>query len=239
MGVKTTISQEDLPKEFQNYPLIPTSDGISDTVYLLGKKYVLKLFENPTDEESILKLLSGLKVPKVLMCFTFKLKQAFIMTQIEGVSTKEYPLEVVKFLKKMHQKTKAKTTKNKKLFTKQNFETMLKKANYKEFYKLYKQIDITLKDDGIIHGDLFPDNAKFIGETLSGVYDFSEACEGDFYFDLAVVCFSFGADEKEVLKTYQADITLEEFKEYIKFAKLYYGVSRYIHKQKDFRELLQ
>ncbi len=238
MGIKVDILQKDLPKEFQNYKLISTSDGISDTVYLLGSEYVLKVFENPTDEESILKLLNGLKVPKVVKSFTIQAKQALIYTQVAGKSTDKYPLEVVKFLKGMHKKTKDETAKNPRLFTKKVLEEMLKKADFQEFYKLYDGIDITLKNDGIIHGDLFPDNAKFIGQTLSGVYDFGEACVGDFYFDLAVVCFSFGADEKEVLKVYEADISVKKFQEYIKFAKLYYAVSRYIHKKKDFRELL-
>jgi len=238
MGIKVEISQKDLPKEFQEYKLIPTSDGISDTVYLLGSEYVLKVFENFSDEESILKLLDGLKVPKIVESFTLGGKHALIYTQIAGQSTKKYPLEVVRFLKKMHQKTKGKTTKNPKLFTKQNLAVMIKKANYKRFDTLFNEIDISLKNDGIIHGDLFPDNAKFLGDRLSGVYDFSEACEGDFYFDLAVVCFSFGADEKEVLKVYGADISEREFSQFLKFAKLYYSVSRYLHRQKDFEEFL-
>jgi len=238
LGIKVTVSQKDLPTKYKSYQLIPTSDGISDTVYLLGDEYVLKVFENQTDEENILKLLDGLCVPKVVESFFIEEKQALIYTQIKGSSSKLYSLEIVKFLKRMHQKTKGKSTKNPMLFTQKNLEQMLKEADKEEFFSLYECIDISLKNDGIIHGDLFPDNAKFIRDRLSGVYDFSEACEGDFYFDLAVVCFSFGADAKEVLRIYGADISEEEFREYLKFAKLYYSVSRYLHKQKDFREFL-
>ncbi|NBS11991.1 MAG: homoserine kinase [Gammaproteobacteria bacterium] len=39
---------------------------------------------------------------------------------------------------------------------------------------------------GLIHGDLFCDNALFDNETLSGIIDFYNACDGAFLFDLAV-----------------------------------------------------
>ena len=239
MGVKFLVTKDDLPKEFQKYPLIPTKDGISDTVYLLGNDYVLKVFEFLTDEENILSILKGLPVPKVVKSFFIRSKQALIFTQIKGVSTDKYPLEVVKFLKNMHFVTKNKTTKNPKIFTQEKLEEMLKTAQNSYFYKLYKELeDIRLQNHGIIHGDLFPDNAKFIKDKLSGVFDFSQACEGDFYFDLGVVCFSFKANIDEVLKIYNADIDKKSFLKYIKIARLYYSLNRYIHKQKDYKELL-
>lgn len=39
---------------------------------------------------------------------------------------------------------------------------------------------------GLIHGDLFVDNALFDGDTLGGIIDFYNACNGAFVFDLAV-----------------------------------------------------
>jgi len=39
---------------------------------------------------------------------------------------------------------------------------------------------------GLIHGDLFVDNALFDGDQLSGIIDFYNACNGAFLFDLAV-----------------------------------------------------
>lgn len=39
---------------------------------------------------------------------------------------------------------------------------------------------------GIIHGDLFIDNALFDGSQLAGIIDFYNACNGAFVFDLAV-----------------------------------------------------
>jgi homoserine kinase type II len=253
MGVKIKITQNDLPVKYQKYPLIPTTDGVQSSVYLLGDKYVLKIYDDPKynihDEIWLLNIISSLKAIQFVEYFKIDEMLFIIYKQIAGDSlykpTTKHIKSIALFLKNYHTITSKKTHRNTMLFTKEYLENMIIQTKNTMLLDHFKNIKITLKNDGIIHGDLFPDNVKWLDNNLSGVYDFTEACNGDFIFDLAVVASSWCFDEDKpnyekintLLHTYGLDMPIEKFNEYIKYALLYYATTRY-KDNRDFQELL-
>ncbi len=103
---------------------------------------------------------------------------------------------------------------------------MVERGGDREILNYFDEVSIELRLDGLIHGDLFLDNCKFKGNSLNGVFDFSDISLGDFYFDLAVVAVgsSFKGDildrsmVESLLLGYGADIEFRDFRAYI-----YYG----------------
>ncbi len=242
-----------LPKKYKQYRLIETIDGVSDTVYLLDDKYVLKVFEQNTstrqikNEQILLDKLTNNLIPKIVDRCEIEGKMANIYTQINGKSinnaSNKHLNQIGLFLKKFHGETKAMKSTNKKIFEKKYLKKLIPQSN-DILNNYFGFIDIELKNDGIIHGDIFPDNVKFKDDKLSGVYDFSEACEGDFMFDLAVIASSWCFDGDSInikklsclLQGYGIKMEYEIFKNYIKYALLYYATIRYID-NRDFRQL--
>ena len=251
MGIKREIYKRELPLKYQKYNLIPTTNGVSSTVYLLDNRYVLKLFSSKSDrvngEIELLNSISNLPIPKVIDRFTIDNQIALIYTQIAGdiikTPTKDEVYQIGKFLKEFH-KQNIKID-SKELFSRDRLRELIISSKNITLLKYFNSIDIKLNRDGVIHGDLFIDNAKFRDGKLVGVYDFSDFSIGDFYFDLAVVSISFCFRDSilniELLETlldsYSASIDIDEFIEYIRYALLYYSTTRYISKY-NYRELL-
>jgi homoserine kinase type II len=251
MGVKTKISKKDLAGIFDVKTLFETKNGVSDSVYIVNNKYVLKIFEkgsqnNIKEELRLYKKMKHLKVAKIIKNgLRIKGKDALVYKKCDGKSLQKVKIKQIKqigkFLKEFHKITKGKTSKNKNLFSKVIVKDMVKQSKNKRFQKIYRSLKIELKNDGIIHGDIFKDNVLFQKGKLSCIIDFCEACNGDFYFDLAVIGLDWCRNDKEykiLLKSYGADITLKKFKSYIKYAGLYYALMRYFDKR-DYKELLK
>jgi len=252
MGVKRVLNLDLLPLKYQRYRLIPTQDGVMATVYLLEDRYVLKVFEpkvDIADEIKVLKACCNLNVPRVVDVFKIDNLEAIVYTQIKGKSIKSANRVQIftlgEFLKRFHKRAENINIKQN-LFSKEKLEEMIIESKSEILLRLYSSIELNLRVDGVIHGDLFLDNCKFIGDRLSGVFDFSQVSRGDFYFDLAVVavgsCFRGTKLDYELLfsllRGYRADINIAEFLDYIRYALLYYATLRYIA-NRDYMELIE
>lgn len=251
MGVKTVIALEDLPQSLEITSLEASKDGVMDSVYFLNNDRVLKIFETASEEavKEELKLLvhcESLPIAKprgevLSICG----KPALIYRRCQGKSLKSAEIDEIRaigtFLREFHTLTASSHSSNERLFEKSRLERMIEEANIEIFDTLLKKIDLTLRNDGIIHGDLFMDNALFEREGLSCVIDFTQACNGDFLFDLAVIDLSWcDSDEKTeaLLQSYGATITLEAFRPYREYATLFYSVNRYLNGG-NYQELLE
>ncbi|MDP3292708.1 MAG: phosphotransferase [Sulfuricurvum sp.] len=251
MGVKTVITLADLPQSLEITSLEASKDGVMDSVYFLNDNRVLKIFENTTAEsvKEELKLLTHcetLPVPKPNgEIFRVQNKPALIYHRCQGKSLKSAEVGQIRqigtFLQAFHTLTAARQSTNEPLFERSRLKRMIEESNVEIFDTLLKKIDLRLRNDGIIHGDLFMDNALFKGESLSCVIDFTQACNGDFLFDLAVAGLSWcDSDEKTeaLLESYGATITLEAFRPYREYATLFYSVNRYLNGG-NYQELLE
>ena len=253
MAVYIDIDIKDLPKKYQKYNLIASKDGVSDSVFFLDNNYILKVFKSYTKEEYknekyLLEVLKSSKISNIIDSFYIKNNFCIVYSYIIGLSIKQlsnnHIIQIAIFLKNMHKLTKNKTSSNIQSFTKNNLKNMIKQSNNVKLLKIYNTITINLQNDGIIHGDLFADNCKFKDNKLSGVYDFSQACNGDFIFDLAVIAMSWCYEKQHLntqkvlilMRVYGLDISYKKFLVYIKYALLYYTTSRYIH-NRNYKEL--
>lgn len=251
MGVKTVITLEDLPQSLGITSLKASTDGVMDSVYFLDDAQVLKIFENAnedivTEELKLLAHCGSLPIARPAGgVLRIRNKPALIYHRCHGKSLKSAEIDQIRqiglFLRVLHTQTTALQSTNTKLFEKSRLEEMIRESDMALFETLFKRIELTLHDDGIIHGDLFLDNALFNEGSLSCVIDFTQACNGDFLFDLAVTDLSWCDNESKteaLLESYGATITLEEFRPYREYAMLFYSVNRYLNGG-NYQELLE
>ncbi|WP_320034114.1 phosphotransferase [Halarcobacter sp.] len=272
MGVLTKLTLKEVNSLIEDTNICfnsiqETFQGISDTTYIGTsdtKKYVFKLYEDSSikDIENQIKILKAIKtldVPNVLSkkINLYNNRPITLLSYIEGdviqTITSNHLKQITLFLVSLHSIKEIEITK-KDVYSKQNFEKMLYSLkNIEEIKQKYKIVkDIDLKPNALIHGDLFPDNVKFIDEKLSGVYDFTQSCFGNINFDIAVVVISWCFDKdifnksfyQFILNTYdrysKIKIEKENFKQYLLYACLYYSLQRvYKNTKKDCTEFLR
>ncbi len=78
------------------------------------------------------------------------------------------------------------------------------------FQSLYRFSDLPR---GIIHADLFRDNALFDGERLTGVIDFYYACSDTWLYDLAITVNDWASEEDGRLDFQRADALLAAYQD--------------------------
>ena len=266
--------------------LKPTVDGISDSVYKCSdnfkKEYILKIYESASVEDvriecDILETLSSLPIPKCITkkedILKFQGKPAALFSCIKGSSPKnitiEHSKQIGEFLGKFHFLSKNIAPIYPKRDLKNEIENILDKIEvscdidrglikeFKSRYKIVKEVDLSA--NCLIHGDLFLDNANFIEDKLSGVFDFIECRYANAFFDLSVALNSWCFDNEYKILPDFLDALLDGYnrysfvkadyksiKTYMLFASLYYALKRfhtqYIEKRdikKDYKEFIK
>ena len=259
------IAQSDIFFEQLN----ETHNGITDSTYIgtsiVNQRYILKIYESSTQQEvehelDILNHLRHMKVPKVLSSdITFlQEKPSVLFSFIEGEISKKTTLsqleQIAVFLANLHKTLflpKSQNIYDKSFFEEKLYTLVEDKDIFIQRYDVISKIDMT--EDALIHGDLFPDNAKFINEKLNGVYDFGQSCFGNSFFDVAVVIISWCFDEYNfskkqmqgfILKYNQCankELDTKKLKPYLLYACLYYALQRFTRTNnlKDYSEYIK
>lgn len=254
MGVKVSITKDDIEYKF----LEKTKNGVSDSVFILDKKYILKIYESATKDEifeevRLLEAIQNLKVPKVKSSLFFiQNRHSLIFEKIKGISLKrvkvQHILQIGIFLKKFHKISQKLISNNRDIYSKENLLNLILKSKnllFIELFQVVKELDLNI--DGVIHGDLFPDNAKFTNNKLSGVYDFIEHSNGSFLFDISVIaiswCFKSNRVDRDLLlnllKSYDKNLKICDIQKHIYYALLYYSVTRYLDNREVYKKSLR
>ncbi|MEY4505227.1 MAG: hypothetical protein RL154_1524 [Pseudomonadota bacterium] len=271
MGIVKKISFLQLARHLKySYNLclkkaVPTKNGVSDTTYILytakNKKFVLKVFESASlkqinQEMALLKELKSSLVavpigkPRLItgkLSLLYPFLNGLHPDKINILQTASIGL----FLANLHNKN-LKTKPPIKAINAQCLD-ILKNIDFTPFAKYGNLLEQLVKTpvDGVIHGDLFFDNALFCSNKLCGVLDFSEATKGSFAFDIGTAAFGFCFEGNilnfdklnSMLNTYNVaiknkPITKSVALQNIRYAAIYFGVFRFWRKG-NFFECLQ
>jgi Ser/Thr protein kinase RdoA (MazF antagonist) len=215
VGIKTELCVSQARALFPHLKILslqPTREGVIDTTYILetpSAHYILKKYERALKEqrEEEAKLLEhlhahGLNVPIHLGSSN----EWQLFSYLKGHTPKRPSLLQLKslgtFLGKMHALTKGRKS-SFTPFEKSGFVKALGKLRRHDLL-LAKQLNPLLyfeqRFDGIIHADLFPDNAKFDALRI-GVFDFIEAGNGSFAFDAGVTAMSWISTHRQLSRS--------------------------------------
>ena len=124
MGIKTEVTQDELPLKYQKFTLRETTDGLTHSVYLLGNEYVLKIVEGTTqntilNEQKLLDSLETLYVPKLLDIYVKENYTMVFYSQMCGESisnvTGSHIKQIALFLKEFHGISKELSSSNEKI----------------------------------------------------------------------------------------------------------------------------
>jgi homoserine kinase type II len=73
--------------------------------------------------------------------------------------------------------------------------------------------------EGVIHGDLFPDNVFFLGGRLSGIIDFYFACNDCFAYDLAICLNAWCFEADNAFNVTKARLMLQAYRQVRPFSQ--------------------
>lgn len=266
MGIKTKLSLTQAQELFPDLDVLsihPTHHGVIDTTYVLNTKadrYILKKYERADckqvlDEEKLLTHLhaKGLNVPRLISVSNGWRLFSYIQGNISQKLDLHNLQSLGQFLGMMHTHTRGKKV-GFTPFKQTSFKVEIKRLrthNPLLARELRSLISFTHSHDGIIHGDLFPDNAKFDDNRL-GVFDFIEAGNGSFHFDVGIAAMSWIAQSKKIsrarlqifLKAYNQKapfkLDLDELLRQMQYAALTYALQRWTNEEQrlDYRQML-
>jgi len=248
MGVKSALSLEKANRLFEGRrfeKLEATTDGIIDTTYIArsgASAFILKKYEEAGREriEAERRLLErfsrcGITVPSHLASSGEWHLYSCLKGEKVTRANHLHLQSVARTLAKMHRCTHSG---HHPIFDPKETALQLRRVrakDYSSYRRLYRLRGYRPKREGVIHGDLFVDNALFDGSRI-GVIDFIDAGEGSFAFDLGVAALDWALRGRSLgylrlfLRAYNQHaprkITLHELTEEIKNAAAFYTLSR-------------